>query len=120
MKSAILFISHGSRSEKTIQEIKNLLLKLREKIDIPIVEFAFLEIEKPSIAEGIDICIDKGADNILILLNFLNAGRHVDTDIPEIIHTSQKKHPHVSIKMSQPIGQHPQIVDLFADLIKKW
>ncbi|MCA9399739.1 MAG: CbiX/SirB N-terminal domain-containing protein, partial [Candidatus Omnitrophica bacterium] len=82
---AVLLISHGSRYQKTVEEIKSLSKVLKERKAADIVEFAFLELAVPSIPEGIDICVEKGAAEILVLLNFLNAGRHVDIDIPDII-----------------------------------
>ena len=114
---AILLVSHGSRSPKTKEEVSDLVNILRQRLPREIVEFAFLEIESPSIPEGIDKCITKGATELLLALNFLNAGRHVDEDIPAIVKASIKKHPQIKFAISKPIGQHPRIPDLFIDLI---
>ena len=114
---AILLVSHGSRSPKTKEEISALVRVLRQRLPQDIVEFAFLEIETPSIPEGIDQCIKQGAAEIVVTLNFLNAGRHVDQDIPAIVLAAQKKYPHIKIIISKPIGQHVQIPNLFIDLI---
>lgn len=116
---AVLMISHGSRSPKTIDEVKQTLCDIAGKIDVPIMQYAFLELQSPSIPEGIDLCVRKGATKILILLNFLNAGRHVDVDIPDMIRQAQSQYPHVSMTISNPLGLHPGIVDLFVDIIKR-
>ncbi len=116
MKSALI-ISHGSRSAKTKQEVQELVDDLRKRSGIPIFELAFLEIESPSIPEGIDICVSKGATELHVLLNFLNSGRHVNEDIPGIVRNAAYKHPHLKYSISMPIGQHPKIADLFLDLI---
>ncbi|MBP9855064.1 MAG: CbiX/SirB N-terminal domain-containing protein [Candidatus Omnitrophica bacterium] len=118
MKKAALVISHGSRSSKTKEEVIELVNQLKGKTDFSILEYAFLEIETPSIPEGIDLCVEKGATIIIVLLNFLNSGRHVDEDIPNIIQQSRQKHKNVSIKISRPVGQHPGILNLFTDLLK--
>ena len=68
---AVLLISHGSRVSQTDEEIRAFVSKLREKSDVPIFEYAYLEIAHPNIPEGIDICARKGASEIVILLNFL-------------------------------------------------
>ncbi len=115
---AILIISHGSRSPKTKQEVAVLVNRLRQSLPGMIVDFAFLEIEPPSIPEGIDQCVAQGADEVVITLNFLNSGRHVNDDIPSIVAESQKKYPHIKISITNPVGQHPQIPNLFIDLIK--
>jgi len=118
MKS-ILIISHGSRSPKTKEEVHTLVERLKKKCDVDIFEYAFLELEKPSIPEGIDICVQKGATEVIVLLNFLNAGRHVDEDIPEIVAGAQAKHPDVKVSITTPVGQHAGIDELFLDLINR-
>ena len=114
---AILLVSHGSRSPKTKEEISSLVNILRQRMPQSIVEYAFLEIESPSIPEGIDKCVSQGATEVVVTLNFLNAGRHVNEDIPAIVLAAEKKYPHIKFAISQPIGQHPQIPNLFIDLI---
>ena len=115
---SVLLVSHGSRSSKTKEEVTALAQTLKERGNIPIVEYAFLEIEVPNIPQGISLCIAKGATEVLVLLNFLNSGRHVNDDIPEIIRHAAEKNPQVSISMTPPVGQHSKIADLFLDLIK--
>lgn len=116
---AILFVSHGSRLYQTKNEIKKLVRILKTKSRISIFEYAFLEIESPSIPKGIDICVKKGAGEVILLLNFLNAGRHVDIDIPRIIKEARQKYPRVKFNVTKPVGQHPGMVDLFLGMIKK-
>ncbi len=115
---AVLLISHGSHSPKTKREVLSLLKKLRTKTKIKILEHAFLEIEKPRIAEGIEHCIQKGATGIVILLNFLNSGQHVDRDIPKIIRQAKARHPQIKFTITKPVGQHPRIAELFLEMIK--
>ena len=115
---AIILISHGSRSATTKKEIEALIADLKRKISVPIMSLAFLEIEKPAIPEEISNCVKQGATEIVLLLNFLNSGRHIDADIPNILQEARKKYPSVRFKMTTPVGQHPAISDLFLDMIK--
>ena len=114
---AILLISHGSRSVNTKKEVVELIVKLKVAKVADFIEYAFLELEEPSIPDGIDLCVRNGAKDIKILLNFLNSGRHVDQDIPRIILDARTKYPDVNIKITKPVGQHPGIVNLFLDLL---
>ena len=114
---AVLIVSHGSHSPKTKQEVVMLLQTLKKKAKADIYEYAFLEIEKPSIPEGIEKCVIAGGTEIIVLLNFLNSGKHVDTDIPEIVRQAQLRYPKIKFRMTSPVGQHPRIVDLFAEMI---
>lgn len=116
MKAALI-ISHGSRFEKTKEEVLNLADKIQKRVSIDFVECAFLEIESPSIPDGIARCVLKGAREIIILLNFLNAGRHVDCDIPRIVDNARNKHPDVILVLTKPIGQNEEIPDLFAKIL---
>ena len=111
---AVLLISHGSRSSKTKEEIVRLCRMIKEKISMDIIRFAFLEIEQPSIPEGIEQCVLEGANEITILLNFLNSGKHVDEDIPAIIRHAEQKYSHVKFTITRPITQY----DLMADFYK--
>ncbi|MEI7998699.1 MAG: CbiX/SirB N-terminal domain-containing protein [Candidatus Omnitrophota bacterium] len=115
---AVLLVSHGSYSSKVKEEVGKLSETLKLMTGIEIFEYAFLEVEMPDIAAGLETCIQKGSTEILVLLNFLNSGRHVNNDIPSIVREIQDKHPHITIKLSQPIGQHPKIKELFVDLIR--
>ena len=114
---AILVISHGSHSLKLIPELEDLVAKIKKTTQLPLVSYAFLEIAQPDIPTGIDQCIKKGATEVVVLLNFLNSGRHVDVDIQNIILDAKKKHPNISIRITKPVGQHPRIAELFIDLI---
>jgi len=114
---SVLLISHGSRFPDTEQEVQGFVRRLKEQSDIKIIEYAFLEIAHPNIPEGIDVCVEKGATEVIILLNFLNAGKHVDEDIPRIVGDARVKYPDVAFTITQPLGKHDQIVKLFLDLI---
>ena len=117
MKS-VLLISHGSHSPKTKQEVVALIKRLKPLCDFEIFEYAFLEIEKPSIPEGIESCVKQGATEVIILSNFLNSGKHVDEDIPRIIRESKMKYLSVDFRITIPVGQHSNITELFLDLLK--
>ena len=118
-KDAVLLISHGSRSPKTKQEIGRLVKQLRRRSKFKIFEFAFLEIENPNIPKGITTCVKKGATMVTVLLNFLNSGRHVDKDIPQIINDAKRQYPKVSFRVTRPIGQHKKIPNLFLSILRK-
>lgn len=115
---AVLLISHGSRLASTKEEVIRLAAALRKKSNAGIFEYAFLTLESPSIPEGVDRCVQKGATEIVVLLNFLNSGQHVLEDIPRIVEEARKKYPQVRFRVTEPIGQHPHIADFFLDLIE--
>ncbi len=115
---AALLISHGSHSPKAKKEIIHLLQEIKARSGFEILEYAFLEIAKPTILQGIDRCVRQGADTITILLNFLNSGKHVDQDIPKLIKEARARYPDVNFRITPPIGQHRKIRELFLDFLK--
>lgn len=116
MKS-ILLVSHGSKAPTAREEIKALVRRLKKRSGVPIVEPAFLEIESPDIPEGIRQCVQKGATEVAILLNFLNSGRHAADDIPRIIRRIRHDYPGVNFRITKPIGQQDYLVDIFLKLL---
>lgn len=114
---AILLVSHGSRSPRSRQENIELTELLKKKSGAAIAGHAFLEADTPSIPEGIDRCAAQGAREIVILLNFLNSGKHVLSDIPALVEEARKRHPGIQIRVTPPIGTHPRIGDLFLEWI---
>ena len=118
MKRAVLLISHGSRSPKAKHEVIRLACVLKKRSGVPIC-CAFLEINKPSIVSGIRQCVQKGATEIIILLNFLNSGDHALKDIPRFIEQAKKKFPRISFRMTPPIGQHAHIPNPFLDVLRR-
>ena len=84
---ALLLVAHGSRRKQSNDEVVALAEKLKnscgEQYDI--VKSAFLELADVLIPEGIEQCISDGATSIIVLPYFLNSGRHVFEDIPNII-----------------------------------
>lgn len=116
---SVLLVSHGSYSSQTVQEeVDALAVELKKHAGTSIFEYAFLEVQPPDIPTGIDRCVARGATRVTVLLNFLNSGRHVNTDIPRIVQEARKKYPQVHFSITRPVGQHPGIAQLFLDLIK--
>ena len=71
----LLIVSHGSRREKSNQEIEQLVKNISNQIDYNFdsVMLAFLEFAKPSIVQAIDQCSRVGAKKVTVLPYFLSA-----------------------------------------------
>jgi len=116
-RKALLIVAHGSRKDESNSEIHELANNIVSKSNaFAIVEACFLEIAKPSIPEGLEICVNKNASEILIMPYFLAAGRHVIEDIPQIINEEKIKYPDISIKLLPYLGSNPDIVDILKTL----
>ena len=114
---ALLLIAHGSRRQQSNDEVIKLTNKLRDNsaAEYAIIHAGFLELADPSIPEGIKKCVVDGATSIVILPYFLNSGRHVIEDIPNIVKDSQQNYPDIDIKIAAHLGASNMIMDLLID-----
>lgn len=113
MKS-LLLVSHGSRRAASNDEVRELAMRVgkRASADFADTRCAFLELAEPSIPDGIQQCIDAGADEVVVLPYFLSAGRHVVEDIPAEVAVKQDQYPHLNIRIAPHIGAADGMVDL--------
>jgi sirohydrochlorin ferrochelatase len=111
---ALLLVAHGSRRESSNQEIRDLTARLAARAGDRFghVGHAFLEIAQPSIPDGIQDCIDRGAADVVVLPYFLSAGRHVAEDIPNDVAVKQAEYPDLRIRIAPYLGAADEVVDL--------
>lgn len=102
----LLIVAHGSRRAESNDEIRALASQVAAQSgdSYGYVSSAFLELAEPSIPDGIQQCIDHGVEEITIMPFFLSAGRHVVTDVPELVQAKQREYPHIRIRMAPYLG----------------
>ncbi|SDH03979.1 sirohydrochlorin cobaltochelatase [Alteribacillus persepolensis] len=112
---AVLFIGHGSRKQKGNQDIIDFVETMKQSIEVPIVETAFLEFAAPAITDGIEACVRRGADEVAIVpIMFFPAG-HSKIHIPQAIDKAKAAYPWVRFRYGRPIGIHPEIVHILVE-----
>jgi len=127
----ILLVAHGSRVESSNAEIQELVKRLKMHLDAdvgsqttslgsePVVEYAFLELTEPTIADAIDQCAAQGVTTLHVLPYFLAAGRHVRDDIPEEIERAAHKYPQIQITVAPHVGTSDLMLELLVKLSMK-
>jgi sirohydrochlorin ferrochelatase len=117
LMKALLVIAHGSRRAESNDEVRQLteILALRAQDEFPIVRCGFLELAEPSIPDGIELCVQAGASEVVVLPYFLSAGRHVVTDIPHDVRGKQEQYPQVNIRIAPYLGAHDRVSDLLLE-----
>lgn len=117
---AILLVAHGSRRQQSNDEVRLLAEKLGQRCGdaFPVILPAFLELADPLIPDGLQQCIDQGADDITVLPYFLNTGRHVAEDIPGIVAAFQKD-ADADIRIASHLGASGMMLDLLASVAKQ-
>ncbi len=113
MKS-LLLVAHGSRRAASNDEVRDLTEQLRQQAQgrYAQVNCAFLELAEPSIPDGIEACIQAGAQEITVLPYFLSAGRHVAEDIPQEVAIKQQEYPQLKIEIAPYLGSTTQMSEL--------
>lgn len=110
----LLIVAHGSRRISANEEIIDLAGKIKMILpsEFQIVGAAFLEMASPNIRDKIEQYIGTGVTEIVVFPFFLAAGKHVATDIPQIILSAQKAHPGIAIRVTPHLGASEWLADL--------
>jgi sirohydrochlorin ferrochelatase len=105
MKHLVL-VAHGSRREASNEEVRKIAARLKALAGARYADVtaAFLELAEPSIPGAIQCCVERGAQEVVVLPYFLSQGRHVATDVPEQVQPKQAEHPQVRITIAPYLG----------------
>ncbi len=114
---AVVLIDHGSREAAANAVVEELAAALRARLPGRAVEFAHLELAPPDLAEAVARCVEAGAREIVVQPFFLAPGRHSARDIPALAQAAAARHTDVSIRVAEPLGTHPALVDALLDRI---
>ncbi|RQW76724.1 MAG: sirohydrochlorin cobaltochelatase [Geobacter sp.] len=117
MKTAILLMAHGSRIPEANYAVHEVAAMVEELTGFEIVESAFREQHLPNIQQGIDACVAKGAQRILLVPYFLFIGAHVQEDLPEEMIEARKRHPQVEFAMGKHLGVHRKLAEIVVERI---
>lgn len=101
---AILYVAHGTRVKEGEQQAIDFINKVKHKIPVAIQETAFLELSTPSVEQGIESCVQRGATDIIIMPLLLFAAQHAKSDIPDILQRISQQYPKINFKLGTPIG----------------
>ncbi|MEF8914299.1 CbiX/SirB N-terminal domain-containing protein, partial [Natronomonas sp.] len=109
---AVVLAGHGSRREKSNDQVRELAADLEGRLGLP-VDAGFLELAEPSIEEAIGSLAPTVSDVTLLPLS-LFAASHVKADIPLIVQQARGDYD-VSLHNGKHLGVHPELVELLDD-----
>ena len=119
MSLAVLLIAHGSREPSANDDLWALARRLAESASYPIVEPCFLELAAPDIATGGSICVDRGADRVLMIPYFLSAGVHLRRDLANARDQLAARFPAVSFQLARALGPHPLLDEIVIERVRE-
>ncbi|WCK56470.1 sirohydrochlorin chelatase [Aneurinibacillus sp. Ricciae_BoGa-3] len=110
---AVLFVGHGSRDFEGNEQVRELITRIRPQMDPAIlVESCFLEFELPTVPQGLDACVDKGATQVAVIPIMLLPAGHSKIHIPAALDEARQTYPDVTFTYGKPIGVHDQTVEI--------
>lgn len=113
MKKAVLFVGHGSKLEAGNEEVRQFVERTTYLVDPAIlVETCFLEFASPNIEEGIELCVEKGAEEIHVIPIILLHAGHSKMHIPAEIEHAKEHFPDVTFTYGQTIGVHDEVFEI--------
>lgn len=116
---AILYVGHGSRVQAGNEELSAFVEKAKAAHpQVTIQECCFLELAKPTIAEGVEACILQGAKKIAVVPVLLLTAMHAKVDIPKEIDRLKLAYPQVSFSYGRPIGMESSVIEIVKDRLR--
>ena len=117
MKRALLIVDHGSRRREANELLEQIAAMMRERFGFEVVHHAHMELGEPTIQQGFDACVADGAEEVIVHPYFLGPGRHVGTDIPELVRKAASRYAGVTFRITDPLGIHPKIGEVILERI---
>tara|TARA_B100000676_G_C17966669_1_gene780790 strand:- start:102 stop:1022 length:921 start_codon:yes stop_codon:yes gene_type:complete len=109
-KPAVLICGHGSRDTDAIEEFKNFVGSIEEKIPDRQVGYGFLEFASPTIGEKLIKMRDLGINNVEAVPGMLFAAGHAKNDIPSVLNNFIAENKEFIINYGRELAIHPKIL----------
>ncbi|WP_336002686.1 CbiX/SirB N-terminal domain-containing protein [Halorientalis halophila] len=110
---AVLLVGHGSRREKSNEQVRELAVALEDRLGVP-VDAGFLELAEPAIPDAIAGLAGAVSEVTVVPLS-LFAASHVKNDVPLAVQQARSAHDGLTVNNGAHLGIHPAIVDLLDD-----
>lgn len=110
---AVLLIDHGSRRDEA-NEMMDCMANLVQAMagsDV-VVRFAHMELSEPSIAAGVESCVQAGATELIVFPYMLSPGKHSTGDIPRMVAEAVSRHPHIGVRVTTAFGVHEKLAEV--------
>ena len=117
LKRALLIVDRGSREPEVRQELEQICLLTKSRAGYDYVDYSFLEVLPPFIAEGIDLCMAVGASIITVMPYFLYPGMKLKDTVKQSAKIGRDKN--LKLVITKPLSYHPMMVQLIIDRVNE-
>lgn len=116
----VLVLGHGSNLTFNKDTVEAVAAMLAEKLDGAPVKTAYLNLDTPTVEEGLQSFATTGIDKLYVLPLFLAHGTHTLKDIPQILGLKQGQNTttytlgdkDIKVIYTEPLGVDPCIANL--------
>ncbi len=119
MTTAILLIAHGSRKAAANDDLVRIAEQIQARRPNAMVEIAYLELAEPTIPQGANACVSRGAKEVRMLPFFLSPGSHVVDDLERFRGDFEQEYPDVNFVLCPPLGLHPLLIDILLERLEQ-
>jgi sirohydrochlorin ferrochelatase len=113
---AILLVDHGSVRAEANEMLGAVATLVQSMVGSEVVvRHAHMELAEPLIPEGVDACVAAGATELIVFPYMLSPGKHSTRDIPRIVGDAARRHPDVSVRVTDAFGVHPKLVEVILE-----
>ncbi|MEK6759301.1 MAG: precorrin-8X methylmutase [Deltaproteobacteria bacterium] len=119
VKTAVLLLGHGSKAPGANETLIRVAEAVRLSGGYADVVPAFLQMASPDVQGGIDILVEKGYTDIVIMPYFLYMGLHVSKDLPAEIAEAKKRHPALTFTFAGNLDYHEKLIDVTIERIEE-
>jgi sirohydrochlorin cobaltochelatase len=111
---ALLLFAHGSRDPAWREPLDAVCQRIA--VQHPgHCELAFLEFMQPELADALQALAQEGEQSIVVVPLFWASGKHIKTDLNEIIDRFSQAHPKVTVKVATALGEAKVVQAALAD-----
>ena len=111
----LLLIAHGTPHPEANAPLYRVTEAIRERSDYTAVQLSFMEINAPSIAEGVQRLAGEGVEQVVAVPYFLQLGGHVAQDLPEAIERENAAYEGVDIMLADYLSYDPLLTEVIAE-----
>jgi sirohydrochlorin ferrochelatase/(2Fe-2S) ferredoxin len=113
---AVLLVGHGSRREKSNEQVRTLAAALEDRLGLP-ADVAYIELAEPAIPDAIS-ALAPACETLTIVPLSLFGASHVKSDVPLAVQLARARHDGLTIRYGSHLGVHPSLVELLDERVR--
>lgn len=113
MTRGLVLFAHGARDPQWSYALRELARRVAERAPALRVATAFLEFQRPGLAEAVAGLAPSCADVDIMPVFWAPAG-HVANELPRLVEACQAGHPQLSLRVLPTLSELPGLLDFIA------